>query len=115
MKLQIISALIFLFFMMVFSFVNLQITPTKYGTQITFGQELQPGNSPVATTEISAIGECYSAVSELKEQNNHAMPAVFGQSPDQQLQGFETLIEKLTTTSLRKQHSGMMETNENLP
>ena len=115
MKLQIISALIVLFFMMLFSFVKLQITPTKYGTQITFGQELQPVNSPVASAPIIAMGECFSTVSELKEQNNSAMPAVFGQSSYQQLQEFETLIEKLTTASIRQQHSGMMEKNENLP
>jgi len=115
MKLQIISALIFLFFMILFSFVNLQITPTRYGTQITFGQELQPVDSPATPTPVIAMGECYSTVSELKEQKNTAMLAVIGQNTDQQLQELETLIEKLTTTSNLQQHSGTMVTNENLP
>ena len=115
MKLQIISALILLFLMTLFSFVKLQITPTKYGTQITFGQDLQAVNSSVDTTPVIANVECYATLDELKEQNNREMPTAFGQSPDQQLREFETLIEKLPTTSIRQRHPGTMETNENLP
>jgi hypothetical protein len=111
MKLQIISALTFLFFMMLFSFVKLQITPTKYGPQISFGQELQP----VATTPIIALEECYSTAVELKDQNNRAMLTVLKTSPDQQLQQLETIIEKLTTASIRQQHPGTVEVSENLP
>lgn len=111
MKLQIISALILLFFMMLFSFVKLQITPTKYGTQISFGQELQP----VATTPTIALGECYSTAGELKEKNNRSVLAAFDPNPDQQQHQLEAIIEKLTTTSTRQKHPGTVEVIENLP
>jgi hypothetical protein len=115
MKLQIISALLFLFLMTLFSFVKLQITPTKYGTQISFGQESQPVNLPTATATIAANRECYSVESELKEQNNSTMLAAFDQSSDQQLKEIEHLIEKLTATSSRQLYPGKVEMSKNLP
>ena len=115
MKLQIISALTLLFFMMLFSFVKLQITPTKYGTQISFGQELQPVTHPKATAPIISDGECYSIISELKEHNSKSMTAAIDQGSELQREQIEKIINHFTTSTDQLQRINELETNENLP
>lgn len=115
MKLQIISVLTFLFFMMLLSFVKLQITPTQYGLQISFGQELQPVTPPSATSAIIADGECYSIVSDLYEQSSISITASSEQNSELQREQFEKIINRLSTLTDEAHQLGVGEMDRILP